>query len=109
MNTLTITNYDSRIYRQKIGRWVTVKNLRRALEACGHNLRDKRCLVKQTDSSCQAVARDNYVFQTGDEVEFTNAPRKKGAKKVRTSVTTIKIGNDKYEIEGSVLYSVPVY
>lgn len=50
-----------------------------------------------------ARARDNYVIQYGDEIEFTNVPPKVGARKERGSGTTVTVGRNTFTFNDGVL------
>lgn len=101
MHKLTINGSTST--QIKLGRYTTVLNLRKALQEVGYNVKVKACLIKQTHSSMPARARDNYVIQYGDEIEFTNVPPKIGARKERGSGTTVTVGRNTFTFNDGVL------
>lgn len=96
MHSMSITNTSK--YNIYIGRYNSVRNLRKALERVGHDVADKTCYIKQVHSSVPCKARDNYVIQKGDQIEFTNAAQKRGALNERPEATTVKAGKIKYAV-----------
>ena len=103
-NTLTITNSSK--YNIYIGRYNSVRNLRKALEKVGHDVVNKTCYIKQVHSSVPCKARDNYVIQKGDQIEFTNAEQKKGALNEKMEAPTVKVDKLKYAVVGNVLVGI---
>lgn len=80
-----------------IGRFVSVRNLKDALEHIGCSVEKKTVLITQVHSSVPAVAQDNYILQFGDFIEFETKKHKvkpnRRHRREKGMPTTVKIGS----------------
>lgn len=80
-----------------IGRFVSVRNLKDALEHIGCSVDKKKVLITQVHSSVPAVAQDNYILQFGDFIEFEtkkhNVKPDRRHRREKGMPTTVKIGS----------------